>query len=238
MCVLGIIRTTTRCLLINWLRAPAGDDIRVPRSHRLTRTASCIVGGVFLKSNDTDISRYNEIRYSRLFRMTVHWYVVKSKPNKEDFLARQLEAHEIRVFYPRLRVKPVNPRARKTRPYFPGYLFVNVDLTIVGSSTLQWMAGAANLVSFGGEPAPVPEGLVNAIEKRVEEINASNKTGVDNMKRGEPVRIQAGPFAGYEAIFDGRVSGQERVRVLLRFLEKRQVAIELEGDQVLRVRRS
>ncbi|MBV6451599.1 MAG: hypothetical protein DCC56_09775 [Anaerolineae bacterium] len=166
------------------------------------------------------------------------WYAVRSKPNKEDFLARQYEAHGVKVYYPRLRVTPVNPRSRKSRPYFPGYLFVQVDLTVIGASALQWMAGAANLVSFGGEPASVPEELINAIEKRVGEINVSNKTGATNLKRGEPVRIQAGPFAGYEAIFDGRISGQERVRVLLRFLEKRQVAVDLDEDQVLRLKRS
>lgn len=170
--------------------------------------------------------------------MTILWYVVRSKPNKEDFLARQFEAYGIKVFYPRLRVSPVNPRARKTRSYFPGYLFVQVDLQVTGSSTLQWMAGAANLVSFGGEPAPVPDTLITALERRVEEINASNKTGVNNIKRGESVRIQAGPFAGYDAIFDGRISGQERVRVLLRFLEKRQVSVELEEHDVMRVKRS
>lgn len=169
--------------------------------------------------------------------MSQLWYVVRSKPNKEDFLARQFEAYGIDVFYPRLRVAPVNPRSRKSRPYFPGYLFVQADLAVIGSSTLQWMAGAANLVSFGGEPASVPEELINAIGKRVEEINAANKPGVARMKRGEAVRIQTGPFAGYEAIFDGKISGQERVRVLLRFLERRQVVVELEENQVLRVKR-
>ncbi len=163
---------------------------------------------------------------------------MRSKPNKEDFLARQLEAYGIKVFYPRLRVSPANPRARKNRSYFPGYLFAHVDLEITGASTLQWMAGAANLVSFGGEPATLPEALITALEKRVEEINVSNKTGVNNLKRGESVVIQAGPFAGYEAIFDARISGQERVRVLLNFLQKRQVAVELGEQQVKRVKRS
>ena len=170
--------------------------------------------------------------------MTVLWYAIRSKPNKEDFLARQFEAHGLKVFYPRLRVSPVNPRARKTRPYFPGYLFVQVDLEVTGASALQWMAGAANLVSFGGEPAPVPEPLISALQKRVDEINASNRTVVDHLKRGEPVVIQEGPFAGYEAIFDGRISGQERVRVLLNFLQKRQVTVELGQQQVRRVKRS
>lgn len=163
---------------------------------------------------------------------------MRSKPNKEDFLARQFEAYGIKVFYPRLRVSPVNPRARKSRPYFPGYLFAQVDLEVTSASTLQWMAGAANLVSFGGEPASVPETLITALERRVEEINASNKTGVDHFKRGEPIVIQTGPFAGYDAIFDERISGQDRVRVLLSFLQRRQIPLELSNRQIRRVKRT
>jgi transcriptional antiterminator RfaH len=168
--------------------------------------------------------------------MAEHWYVVRSKPNKEEFLARQFEAYGIKVFLPRLQISPVNPRARKSRPYFPGYLFTLVDLTAIGSSTLQWMAGAANLVSFGGEPAPVPQSLIAALEKRLKEINTSTKRRVSNLKYGEPVLIQSGPFAGYEAIFDGKISGLERVRVLLLFLQRRQVAIELEEHQIMRMK--
>jgi transcriptional antiterminator RfaH len=36
-------------------------------------------------------------------------------------------------------VRPVNPRARKTRPYFPGYLFVQADLAAVGLVEFRWM---------------------------------------------------------------------------------------------------
>ncbi|NTW09679.1 MAG: hypothetical protein HGA28_08960, partial [Anaerolineaceae bacterium] len=43
--------------------------------------------------------------------MTAFWYAIRSKPNKEDFLAGQLQAHGVEVFFPVLRVTPVNPRA-------------------------------------------------------------------------------------------------------------------------------
>ena len=59
--------------------------------------------------------------------MTSSWYVLHSKPNREDFLFTQLLYRELKVFYPRLHVNPINPRARKVKPFFPGYLFVNVD---------------------------------------------------------------------------------------------------------------
>lgn len=170
--------------------------------------------------------------------MAEAWYVIRSKPNKEEFLAGQFTAYGIKVFYPRIRVKTVNPRARKLRAYFPSYLFVHVDLETVNLSTLQWMPGAINLVSFDGQPASVPESLISAIERQVEHINASQQNMLHGLKPGDVVSIQDGPFAGYEAIFDGQVSGRERVRVLLSFLQKRQVPVELRENQIGPVKRS
>lgn len=170
--------------------------------------------------------------------MTVSWYAIRSKPNKEDFLAGQLEAYGIEVFYPRIFVKTVNPRARKVRAYFPSYLFVHVDLEKVNTSTLRWMPGAISLISFDGEPASVPDLLIAAIKRQVEFINASQRKFVDELKSGDAVLVQDGPFAGYEAIFDGRISGRDRVRVLLNFLQKRQVPIDLREQQIGRLKRS
>lgn len=169
--------------------------------------------------------------------MAVSWYVIRSKSNKEDFLAKQLSAYGIEVFYPSIRVRPVNPRARKLKAFFPGYLFVHVDLKTVNSSTLHWMPGAVNLVGFDGTPASVPDALIVAVERKVEQINAAQESGLKDLKPGDIVTIESGAFAGYEAIFDGRLSGRERVRVLLSFLQKRQVPIELGEQQIRRTKR-
>ena len=166
--------------------------------------------------------------------MTVSWYALRSKPNKEDFLASQLQAGGFVIYYPRIRVPVVNPRARKVRPYFPGYLFVQFDLGVVNISDLKWMPGGTGLVSFGGEPAIVPDSLISAIQRRVDELNASTGQAVADLKRGDLVVLQTGPFAGYEAIFDSRVSGQNRVKVLMSFLQKRQIPLVVDGQQVRR----
>jgi len=166
--------------------------------------------------------------------MAIHWYVLRSKPNKEGFLARQLESHGVETFYPQLHVRPVNPRARKTRPYFPGYIFIQADLEIVNHSVLQWMPGATGLVSFDGQSASVPESLISTLKKQIEQINASAQNFEEMLDSGDLVLIQDGPFAGYEAIFDVRLSGSDRVRVLMNFLQKRQVPIDLNIKQIRR----
>ena len=46
--------------------------------------------------------------------------------------------------------------------------------------------------------------------------------------------ILDGPFAGHEAIFDVRLPGSERVRVLLKLLSRQQVPLVLPTGQVQR----
>jgi transcription antitermination factor NusG len=171
--------------------------------------------------------------------MAHYWYALRSKPRKEDVVWRQVHNGGFETFYPRLRVNPVNPRSKKIKPYFPGYLFVYADLDEVGLSVFRWMPHAIGLVSFGGEPAAVPENLIHAIRKRVEEIADAGGEVLDGLKHGDVVRISDGPFRGYEAIFDDRLPGKERVRVLLELLgSQRRVPLELKTGQIQRKKRS
>ena len=164
--------------------------------------------------------------------MTAAWYVLRSKPNKEEFFRDQLLANHLEVFYPSIRVKVVNPRARKIKPYFPGYLFIHIDLQENKSFFLNRIPGSSGLVSFDDQPAAVPEALINAIRQRVEQINVTGLHPLAGLQPGQPVIIQDGPFAGHEAIFDARISGNERVRGLLRLLQGRQLPAELDGGAI------
>jgi len=166
--------------------------------------------------------------------MTEQWYALRTKSRKEDIVWRQLQAQEMESFYPRLRVNPVNPRSKKIKPYFPGYMFVRVDLEQSGLSMFQWMPHAVGLVMFGGEPAYVPDNLIHAIRQKVEAIAAAGGEVLDGLEPGDSVRIQEGPFSGYEAIFDSRVPGSERVRVLLKLINDRQIPLELRAGQIER----
>jgi transcription antitermination factor NusG len=164
--------------------------------------------------------------------MTHRWYVVRSKPCKEEFLAEQLELRRIEVYNPRIRVQTVNPRARKIKPYFPGYVFVHLDLEKAGTFSMQFIPGTAGLITFGGEAADVPDGLIHAIQQRVDEINNAGGELFDVLKIGATVVIHSGPFAGYEAIFDARLPGSDRVRVLLKLLKNRQMQVDLPAGQI------
>ena len=169
--------------------------------------------------------------------MTLRWYALRSKPNREEALWGEATARGFQVYYPRIRVQPVNPRARKIKPYFPGYMFVQAHIEAVGFSTFAWMPYSNGLVFCGSEPSPVPDVLINAIRRHLDDVNAAGGELFDGLKPGDIVEIQAGPFSGYEAIFDSRLPGNQRVRVLLELLSKGSLPLELPSGQIQRKNR-
>jgi transcriptional antiterminator RfaH len=100
------------------------------------------------------------------------------------------------------------------------------------------------VLEFGGQPATVPDRYVAELKQRVAAISAAGGLLFDGLKQGDTVRITNGPFAGYEAIFDARLAGTERVRVLLEWLQQHQhhrfaapvVPVELNASSIDKVK--
>lgn len=163
------------------------------------------------------------------------WYVAHSKLRNEELLWKQFCLRNIESYYPCLKVKTVNPRARKVQPYFPGYLFVHVDLELIGKSTIEWMPGGVGLVSFGDEPAFIPDYLIDAIKQRVASLKLNSGENLVPLHKGDNVAIHAGVFTGYEGIFDIQLSGTDRVRILLSLLGNRLLPVEMTASCIHRI---
>ena len=157
----------------------------------------------------------------------MHWYALHSKPRKEDFLWHQLSTNNVESYYPILKVRRAKTCKQKSSPYFPQYLFVHLDFENTSISELKWMPGVLCLVSFGGEPAQISDQLIKLLQQRIDIINAGNEEYLDNLKPGDLVTIQDGPFRGYEAVFNSRITGSERVRCMLKMVQDRQILITL-----------
>lgn len=156
------------------------------------------------------------------------WYALRSKPNKERMLWKQLRAREFEVYYPRIFADPVDPRSRKIRPFFPGYMFVQTNLGRVGASTFDYMPYAIGLVSFGGRAASIQTEVIDGIRSRIGDVTRAEGTRADRFRKGHPVTVTEGPFEGYDGLFDTRLSGNHRVRVLLELLSGRSVPTQLD----------
>jgi len=161
-----------------------------------------------------------------------HWYVIRSKPQKEQFLWEQLTLRNIKADLPQIHVRPVNPRAKKVKPFFPGYLFINVDFEKMGYTAFQSIPGSTGLIMFGGEAASIPDPVWLDIHQHLAELNTRRDITARNPKKGSPVWIREGPLCGYQAIFDMRLPDTERVRVLIRLVRDQQIRVELPAHQL------
>jgi len=160
----------------------------------------------------------------------IRWYTVHTKPRAEQQVEAALTRKGLTVYLPMVKVARVNPRARPIMPLFPGYLFVQADLEQVGQSAINWAVGVANLVSFGGEPAVVPEAVIQHIQSRVVKVQQDGTFGLGRLHKGDHVRITTGPLRDLDAVFDQPLSAKGRARVLIEFLGRLTAAeVDLEA---------
>ena len=145
------------------------------------------------------------------------WYVVRSKPRREEYAQGQLLRRGVETFLPRI-VEAVHEREPVIGPLFPGYLFACVDLLAQYNSVI-WAPGVRGFVAFGDTPAAVAPEVVDFLQERC------GPGGVVRMlptfHDGDMVRVIRGPLGGLVGIVQGRVSGQCRVRVLMELLRRR-----------------
>jgi len=163
-----------------------------------------------------------------------HWYTIRSKPNKEFALERELIARNFNVMFPQLYVNPVNPRSRKVIPYFPGYMFIHVELAKTGIRPLNRIPQSIGLVMFDDYVPTVSEHLIQQIEKKLRAIAEAGGVIFENLRPGDPVEIVSGAFSGYQGIFEERLSGADRVRILLKMLSDRYIPMEIEAGAILK----
>ena len=159
---------------------------------------------------------------------TNSWHVLRSKPHKEESLHRFVTSEGYHAFYPQIPANPVNPRARKIKSYFPGYMFVQTCLVEKGQNAFQYLPFSMGLVWLGGEPAVVPDPVVHALQMRIAEIWDAGGLAYTDLEPGERVIIQEGVFEGYEGVFDAYISGNDRVHILLKMLNDRFVPMEID----------
>ena len=155
------------------------------------------------------------------------WYLVRALTGREILAAQQLEKQGFAAFLPK-QMKTVR-HARQLRvglaAYFPGYLFVSLDLDLDRWRSVNGTLGVVHLVGQGERPAPVPEGVVETLAE------AADARGVlmgPQLRPGQTVRVIAGAFADQLAVIE-RLDDAGRVRVLLDIVG-RQAPVEVRRE--------
>jgi len=143
------------------------------------------------------------------------WYAVHTHPRAEGKAEFNLRRQGFDVYCPRLQVQRRHARRVDTvlRPLFPRYLFAAIDVDEQPWRAVNGTFGVASLVGRGERPAPVPEGLVEAIAAREAET-AGIVLPPPSFRPGELLVLEDGPFRDLAGRFE-RMSDAERVTLLL-----------------------
>jgi transcription elongation factor/antiterminator RfaH len=155
---------------------------------------------------------YNEVAPS-----CVRWYAVNTLPHREFRAKHQLETQGFRVFLPQ-RLKTIRHARKLTHvqaPFFPRYVFIELDLTIHRWRSVNGTFGVRSLVMQGDTPHPVPRGIVETMIASTDQKDLLRFE--HDLKAGTEVRLIAGPFAEQLGILE-RLDDSGRIRVLLKIM--------------------
>ena len=148
------------------------------------------------------------------------WYLIHSKPRQEEVARDNLERQGYSTYLPLLKTprRRMGRRIIRIEPMFPRYLFIRLNTETDNWAPIRSTLGVSTLVRFGMTPSPVPDDLIEILRER------DNSAGIQDIpmhdfQSGQKVRIEEGPFMGYEGIFLAKTS-QERVLVLLDIVGK------------------
>ena len=148
------------------------------------------------------------------------WYAVMCKPRREAQAEMNLANQGYRVYLPRLATqhRRVGKWIDTVEPLFPRYLFLAPADARQSLAPVRSTLGVSGLVRFGGQPATLPESIVESLRARQDpDTGACARRSL--FKHGAPVEFRAGPFTGREGVFDIE-AGEDRAFVLLEFLGK------------------
>jgi transcriptional antiterminator RfaH len=160
------------------------------------------------------------------------WYAVNTHPREELKALSHLQRQDYQVYLPRYAKKIRHARKVKqvVRPFFPRYLFVNLNLAVTGWRSIRSTIGVSDIVCFGDQPAPLPAGVVEALQSQEDADGFIKFARQNRLKPGDSVIVLSGPFARQLGLCDG-VSDNERVAILLDLLG-RKVRVQLDADVV------
>jgi transcriptional antiterminator RfaH len=142
------------------------------------------------------------------------WYAVHTKPRAERRVAMALRQRSVDAFLPETTISIVNKKRNKV-PFFPSYLFMRIDLETDNPALWRWTPGLRHLVSYGSQPASIPDEVIDFIESKLHDLESRGPKSLHPFEPGDVVRIKNGPFRDMLAIFDGPSTPSERVQVLL-----------------------
>ncbi|WP_296584806.1 transcription termination/antitermination NusG family protein [Xanthobacter sp.] len=142
------------------------------------------------------------------------WHAIYTLPRIEAVAQKQLDRQGLEVFFRRMwQARRHVRRIKLIRAFmFPCYGFARFDAERGRWRSINGTLGVSGIAMARERPQPVPCGVVEAM------VAATAENGITvverSLKKGVPVRLVSGPFAGGRGILE-RLDARGRVALLL-----------------------
>ena len=173
--------------------------------------------------------------------MAKRWYSVSVLSNFEKKIAEQIRTSVAEVglqdqieevLVPTEEVLEVRRGKKVTaeRRFMPGYVLVRMEMSDQGYHLINSIYRVTGFLGPQGRPMPMRDAEVNAILNRVQEGEEAPRTLI-SFEVGERVKVNDGPFEGFDALVEGVDEENQRLKVTVSIFG-RETPVELEYTQV------
>ncbi len=200
-------------------------------------------GGATLASSQSDITTHHTSRAGRKSA----WYVLRAISGKEAKVKEVLDAairntdlgdYVFQVLLPTEKVVAVKngKKVVKERNLYSGYVFVEADLT---GEVMYELRNTTNVIDFlkgrgkDAKPEALRESEVMRMLGAADEINENAEGEVNDYMVGETVKVNDGPFKGFNGEIDEVYPEKKKLKVMVKIFG-RKTSLELDNSQVER----
>ena len=172
------------------------------------------------------------------------WYVVRAISGKEKKVKQymesevdrlELEEYIAQILIPTEKVFEMRNGKKRVREksFLPGYILVEANLTAEVISAIQDVPGVIGFLGAkkGAPPLPIRQAELNRILGKVDESTEMGEMPENPFIKGEPVKVMAGPFSGFEGTVDEIFEDKRKLRVVVKIFG-RSTPVELNYFQV------
>lgn len=150
------------------------------------------------------------------------WRVLQSQRHKERVTGARLALAGLTTYVPLLRQWPRPVVGSEVGPMFPGYVFVQAGTA--DFHRVMHTPGVRGFVAFrDGDPAWLDDSVITFLRSREQ---PDGIISAEPLPSGSTITITDGPLRGLVAVLERRLTGRQRVLVLLEILQ-RETRVEL-----------
>lgn len=172
--------------------------------------------------------------------MAIRWYAVHTLSGSEEkavlALRQRIVQHGLQgrfgeVLAPAETVVDPKTKRKQTRRFFPGYIFVQMDLD---NETFHLVKNTPKITGFVGQgtnPPPVPDAHIEKITRKLAGEEEEAPRPIIDFELGEEVRLTEGRYASMRGVIDEINETRGKLRVVINMFG-RPVPTELSFHQV------